>query len=193
MATVICFNSLYVYLFISLFSILMYSFVDQQMSKWNKKSQPSQQQSQQSQQVQQVQQLQQLQQQQQQLQQQLQQQQSQQQLSDRLIKNVLSGPTRIYPGGRLDVPAYDDYQLIGFLFNTSQRFPLYGRPRYPGKTDKYEYYLVDESRNKLKIPITTKNYNELYDGDSITIPELEMTLTVKLYEFEKLRYDPRLF
>jgi hypothetical protein len=168
MTSVICFNSLYVYLFISLFSILLYSFVDQQMFKYNREKNEKTNVVQPETNV-------------------VQQQPVQQQ------RITVSGPTRIYPGGRLDTPSYDDYQLIGFLFNDTLRFPLYGRPRYPGRTDKYEYYLVDESRNKLKIPITTKNYNELLDGELINIPELTSVFTVKLYEFEKLRYDPRIF
>jgi hypothetical protein len=105
----------------------------------------------------------------------------------------IDGPTRLYPGGRLDLPKTNDYQLIGFLYNDTNRFPLYGRPKYRGKSDRYEYYIVDESRNKLQIPFKTRNDNELFDDDTITIPEIGMTLKVKLYEFQNIRYDPTVF
>ena len=106
--------------------------------------------------------------------------------------NSLEGPERMYPGGRLNQNANYDYQQIGFLFNMNERLPLYGRPRYPGRTDKYEYYLVDESRNRIKIPLPTKNYNEIYDGDEINVDVMGQTFTAKLYDYNTLRYNPNL-
>lgn len=113
-----------------------------------------------------------------------------------VIRQISSGmsPTRLYPGGRLDLPKYEEYQLMGFLYNELNRFPLYGRPKYKGKSDKYEYYVVDESRNKLRIPFKTRNDNELFDNDEIIVPELTGSpLKTKLYEFETIRYDPTVF
>ncbi|NBU33959.1 hypothetical protein EB118_03070 [bacterium] len=103
-------------------------------------------------------------------------------------KNIETGPERIYPGGRLDMPSNMDYQQIGFIFNENARYPLYGRPRYPGRTDKYEYYIVDQSRNRLKIPIPTNNYEELFDSDTVQVKELNSTFNIKLYEYAGLRY-----
>jgi len=106
------------------------------------------------------------------------------------IVNPLQGPERTYAGGRINIPAYDDYQQIGFLYNNNERYPLYGRPKYPGRTDKYEYYIIDESRNRLKIPLKTKNYDEIYDGDDVGVDILNSVFQAKLYEYDSIRYNP---
>jgi len=106
------------------------------------------------------------------------------------IYNPLTPPERIYPGGRIGSRSYDDYQLTGFVYNDNDRYPLYGRPKYPGKTDKYEYYIIDESRNKLKIPFKSKNDNELYSGDKIDIPSVGNNLNINIYEYDSFRYNP---
>lgn len=109
------------------------------------------------------------------------------------IYNPLVSPERIYPSGRLNMTSYSDYQLIGFIFNDTERYPLYGRPKYPGKTDKYEYYIIDESRNRLKIPFKSKNDNELYSGDTIDISGVGSSFNVNIYEYDTLRYDPNIY
>lgn len=108
------------------------------------------------------------------------------------IYNPLVSPERMYPGGRVGLPSHDDYQLIGYLFSDMERFPLFGRHRYPGRSDKWEYYAIDETRNRLKLPLSNKNFNEMYDGDSISIPTIQGTFNVKLYEYEQPRYNPNL-
>lgn len=117
---------------------------------------------------------------------------SQQQLLNK-IYNPLISPERIYPGGRFNTASYSDYQLIGFVYNDMERYPLYGRPKYPGKTDKYEYYIIDESRNRLKIPFKSKNDNELYTGDTINVPSIDTNLNVTIYDYDNIRYDPTVF
>lgn len=104
------------------------------------------------------------------------------------IYNPLVAPERIYPGGRLNTMKYEDYQLIGYIFQGSERYPLYGRYKYRGRSEKWEYYIIDESKNRLKIPFKSINDNELYDGDTITISELGNTYNVKIYEYENFRY-----
>lgn len=106
------------------------------------------------------------------------------------IVDPLEGPERTYAGGRINIPAYDDYQQMGFLYNNNERYPLYGRPKYPGRTDKYEYYIIDESRNRLKIPIKTTGYNEIYDGDNVNIDVLNNTFNAKIYDYDSMRYNP---
>jgi len=111
--------------------------------------------------------------------------------SYRAMRDPLTPPERLYPGGGLGMPAYDGFQQLGFIFGNSSndRFPLYGRYKYPRRSDKYEYYIIDESRNRLKIPFKSKNDNELYDGDTIIIPEISVDpFTVKLYEYKGFRY-----
>lgn len=111
------------------------------------------------------------------------------------IYNPLIPPERIYPGGRINIASYNEYQLVGFLYDTTtqDRYPLYGRPKYPGRSEKYEYYIIDESRNKLKIPFKTRNDNELYDGDSVLVDVLGKSLTAKIYEYDAPRYNPTVF
>lgn len=107
------------------------------------------------------------------------------------IYNPLVSPERTYPGGRLySKNQYNDYQQMGFIYNDQERFPLYGRPKYPGKTDKYEYYLIDESRNHLKIPYKPKGDNEIYDGDQIFVDVLNNSFSVKIYDYDNIRYNP---
>jgi len=106
------------------------------------------------------------------------------------IYNPLIGPARLYPGGRLNTRAVNDYQMIGFLYNANERYPLFGRPKYYGKTDKWEYYAIDEGRNRLKLPFASRNNNELYDGDVVSIPGAGNSYTVKIYEYDQFRYNP---
>jgi hypothetical protein len=61
-----------------------------------------------------------------------------------------------------------EYRVIGFVFNDITRLPLLGRAKYPGKSDKWEYFVRDTQSsqfNALSIPFRSKNDNELYDGD----------------------------
>lgn len=175
----VCFHPMYIYIFIVLFCVIMYSFFDQKRkleinylkSLISMKGENQELTNKLIPQLQSI----------------------QKTLSQPSRQINVDGPTRLYPGGRLDLPKVDNYQLIGFLYNELNRFPLYGRPKYRGKSDRYEYYIVDESRNKLQIPFKSRNDNELFDGDTITIPEIGMTLTVKLYEFENVRYDPTVY
>lgn len=90
----------------------------------------------------------------------------------------------------------DSYQMLGYVFSPGsniERYPLFGRYKYPGRSDRWEYYIIDEGRNRLKIPFLTKNYSELYDGDNVSIPSLNGNFEVKLYEIEQFRYNPNHF
>jgi hypothetical protein len=109
------------------------------------------------------------------------------------IYNPLLGPERTYSGGRFNTPAYEEYQQLGFVYkdnSDSERYPLFGRPKYPGKTDKYEYYLIDETRNRLKIPFKSQNDNEIYDGDIINAGVLGPDFKVQIYDYDNIRYNP---
>jgi hypothetical protein len=109
------------------------------------------------------------------------------------IYNPLTPPENVYPGGNFNSRGYDgyqDYQMLGYLSGLQGRYPVFGRYKYPGKTDKLEYYAIDDSRGRIKIPFKTQNYNELYDGDSINIDDLGGSYKFKKYEDEGLRYNP---
>lgn len=108
------------------------------------------------------------------------------------IYNPLVPPNRLYPGGRLNMSnRFDNYQMVGFLssiINPNIRYPLFGRYKYSGRSDRWEYYLLDESRNRIKIPIKIKNDEELYDGDKQFINELSDEFLVTLYKFNDFDY-----
>lgn len=108
------------------------------------------------------------------------------------IYNPLIPPNRLYPGGRLNnIRQFDNYQMIGFISPSSSsniRFPLFGRYKYSGRSDRWEYYVIDESRNRIKIPIKIKNDNELYDGETQFINELGEEFVVTLYKFNDFDY-----
>ena len=110
------------------------------------------------------------------------------------IYNPLTSPSPLYPGGSFSTPPFDGYrqfQQLGYLTGPNGQFPVMGRYKYSGKTDKYEYQCLNEGRNRVKIQFKNKNDNELYDGDHIDIPELGGDLIFKKYEdTDSNRYDP---
>jgi hypothetical protein len=102
------------------------------------------------------------------------------------IYNPLVPPERFYTGRNV----VSSFQMIGYVFNDNDRFPLFARQKFPGRSEKWEYYVMDETRNRLKIPFKSKNDNELYDGDSIDIPTVGNNFSVKIYDYDSLRYNP---
>lgn len=111
------------------------------------------------------------------------------------IYNPLTPPENVYPGGNLNTRGYDgyqQYQMLGYISGPQGQFPVFGRYKYPGKTDKFEYYTINDSRGRIKIPFKTKNYNEMYDEDSVSIDELGGDYTFRKYDDEGLRYNPNI-
>jgi len=102
----------------------------------------------------------------------------------------IQGPERIYPHGNLydRQPSYD-YQMVGFLISEDgERLALYGRPKYRSRTDKMEYYAVDDTRNHLKIPFETRGDEEISDGDTVNIERLGKQFVATIYEYKDFRY-----
>lgn len=99
-----------------------------------------------------------------------------------------SGATRQYispnePGSDIN------YRQLGFLYDgNNYRYSLYGRYLYQGRTDLWEYYIVDDSRNRIKIPFKSPNNKEIFDGDSVVVPTVG-TLTASIYEVEQYKYN----
>lgn len=109
------------------------------------------------------------------------------------IYNPLAPPENIYSGGRLNQRGYDSYQqfqMIGYLSGNGQQYPVFARDKYPGRSDKQEYYTINDSRNRVKIPFKTTNWNELFSGDNINVPEIGNSLVFTKYDTNTLRYDP---
>lgn len=111
------------------------------------------------------------------------------------IYNPLSGTSLMNPQGSFSNPrgynGFKEFQQLGYITGPNGRYPIMGRYKYPGKSDKFEYYSIDNERGRIKVPFKTKNDNELYDGDSIQISELGGEFTFKKYEdTDGNRYDP---
>lgn len=110
------------------------------------------------------------------------------------IYNPLSGPNVDYPSGSFSSPSYDgfrNFQMIGYLSNLSGQFPVMGRYRDSHRTDKWQFYTINNDRGRIKIPFKTKNDNELYDNDTVTIQELGGEFSFKKYEnIDGNRYNP---
>jgi hypothetical protein len=77
--------------------------------------------------------------------------------------------------------------------------PLMGKPTFNGSR-KWTYYTATDNYNMLKLPIAVNGRNctddlgcdELYEGDSITIPQTGNTYKVSIYNYDKPRYIPYL-
>lgn len=81
------------------------------------------------------------------------------------------------------------YQQVGFVYQESSasRYPLFGRPEYNGST-LFEYYIKDDSRNMLKIPLNQRT--ELYSGDVIDISGISGSFVVEIYDLDQPKYIP---
>lgn len=100
-------------------------------------------------------------------------------------------PQEVYPErkytGPLKPPA--SASNIGYIFSSSTVYPL-----YLYRIDRnYYYYVIDSSRNNVKIPIENPKKMELYDGDTVSIPELGGAFTIKMYEYSGNIYNPFAF
>ena len=81
--------------------------------------------------------------------------------------------------------------------SSSVVLPLFGRAKYKG-SNKWIYFTSTDSHNSIRIPIYHKNKHcnkeigcdELYDEDIVTIPSLNGTFKISLYEKENMRYIP---
>lgn len=103
--------------------------------------------------------------------------------------NPISAPENVY---RDRYDSYQKYQQVGFLTNVKDgQFPVFARDKYPNKSDKQEYYTINEGRNHVKIPFKTRNYNELFDGDEVVVSELSNDPFIfKKYDTQGMRYNP---
>lgn len=109
------------------------------------------------------------------------------------LKNPLSPPENIaIESRRNNYDPFTMYQNIGYLVSeNSNPLPVFARYAKPGNTSKFEYYTITgETDNKIKIPFQVKNYNEIYDGDSVIIPDLNKTFVFRKYSTKDYRYTP---
>ena len=74
---------------------------------------------------------------------------------------------------------------VGYVFLGNLRYPLYQQR----ENQDYYYHVQDDSRVGIKIPISRKYLrDQLYDNDTVSIPELGGDFTVKLYDISRLTY-----
>ena len=87
------------------------------------------------------------------------------------------------------------FQQIGYIYdpnnnNDSQRFPLMSRPKWRGST-LYESYIIDGSRNSIKIPLS---YNkQIQNKQSISIDSLPGNFIAHIYDYDLPRYIPYIY
>jgi len=105
------------------------------------------------------------------------------------IAQYIDIPTRGYP---------DNYQYLGNLFRKSDEkvIKLFGRLKYP-RSDKYDYYGVasDSANLDYKIPIETRNFTEIYNGDEIDVPYLNVAkgkFKALLFPDQTFNYNPNI-
>ena len=82
------------------------------------------------------------------------------------------------------------YETIGMLYNDANVIlPLLGRQTHQ-RSHMWNYYTFTNDTIPIKIQISKDGYNcessigckEFYDGDSIFVPELNSTFSVKIYD-----------
>lgn len=64
---------------------------------------------------------------------------------------------------------------------------LFGRRKYP-RSERYEYYVLD--KNDIRVVIPRRNDKELYNDDTVNIPELGGDFKVVIYPVQELVYNP---
>ena len=103
----------------------------------------------------------------------------------------------------------EQYQQIGVLTavggsSTSASpnrtiLPLFGRPAV-GNRDRWNYYTRTDGLNPVQVPIRFNNRacdddngcNELFDGDSVSVPLMGQSYTASIYRNSTPRYIPGL-
>ena len=117
----------------------------------------------------------------------------------RELNNPYIPPTRYYDDLNLNLPfniptrGYDDgmFQKVGFVKSKKHRLPLFGKRQYPG-SDRWEYYIEDDSRHRNKIDITLQGNKEIFDKDQVSVPGYKKLFVAHIYEYSQLRYYPNI-
>tara|TARA_B100001094_G_scaffold263748_2_gene265476 strand:- start:9782 stop:10258 length:477 start_codon:yes stop_codon:yes gene_type:complete len=94
----------------------------------------------------------------------------------------------------------ESFRQLGILHTNGSILPLLGRKIHRGSTN-WNYYTLTNDALPLKIPLVHKNRQcmdnfgcqELYDNDQVTIPEMNATYTIRLYNNDPYFYNPDIF
>jgi len=93
----------------------------------------------------------------------------------------------------------ENYQVVGTLIKENGNhvpleekiLRLFGRQTYP-RSDEYEYYTTLPDTG-IKITIDNRNNKELFDDDTVHIPELKSSYKVKMYKKLDPPYNPYVY
>jgi hypothetical protein len=127
--------------------------------------------------------------------------------------DIFEEPTKTVDGVRVNIatrgptPEISQLGILSKLDNTNNSgpgsdaeahvLPLLGRRTY-NRSNKFVYYTATDKYNQVRIPISHNGRDcggeygcdEIMNGDTITIPELNGTFKVKIYENTSLHYIP---
>jgi hypothetical protein len=96
----------------------------------------------------------------------------------------------------------ESYQAIGNInVGEGKVLPLYGRRTYSGSSDRWNYYTRTDTYNPVPVPIRYKRKDcmddnngcpEVYSGEMVSIEDLGLNGTVRLFRFDGPKYVPGL-
>jgi hypothetical protein len=82
------------------------------------------------------------------------------------------------------------FQQLGFVSSGGQVLPLFGKRKYP-RSNKWEYFVVDNSENRVRIPVKSVRDEEVSNGDVVDVLGVEHI--VSLYDYNTVKYNPDLW
>ncbi len=95
----------------------------------------------------------------------------------------------------------ESFQAIGNIkVGDGKVLPLYGRRTYSGSSDRWNYQTRSDTYNPLPLSINIRNKDcmndtgcqELYTGDTVSIDDLGISGTVRLFQYDGPKYVPGL-
>lgn len=82
------------------------------------------------------------------------------------------------------------FQKVGTVFKDNEHLALFEKPS-DYRRDRYEYYVIDNTRSRNKIKIGDRqDIYELDSGDTVTVPGFSGDFTVQKYDIDEPRYIP---
>lgn len=112
-------------------------------------------------------------------------------LAERRLEDALLPPERTHvPINIRTQGPLPEFQQVGFIYQESSgiRLPLFGRPEYYGSSAPYEYYVKDDTRNMIKIPLD--NNKEIFTNDVVNVSGFQGDFVTEIYELDQPRYIP---
>ena len=102
------------------------------------------------------------------------------------LNDPLRGPER-------RVINHINYNNVGFVTGEEgEKYLLFGRLK-GYNSSQYEYYITDKDNSNIKYPVKYNNYKEIYDKDTVNIPQIGGNFTASIYDLPEIRYDPTLY